>query len=123
MPTFKNYDLQKDGVTQSMLRTFDECRKRLHFQLDGWETKAPPRAAPRFGSLMHHALMVLYCAVRESKYPMRDKALGLTRDVMVGIFKRVGTLVGEPVGSRGMPGPEVQEECRDLGKALAEAVS
>jgi flavorubredoxin len=47
---------------------------------------------------------------------------GRVRDVMVNIFKRVGTQVGEPVGSRGRPGPEVLEECKALGKALAEVV-
>ena len=39
------------------------------------------------------------------------------------IFKRVGTLIGEPVGSRGRPDSQVLERCRALGKELAEAVS
>jgi flavorubredoxin len=48
---------------------------------------------------------------------------GRVRDAMLGIFKRVGTLIGEPVGSRGRPNPEVLEKCRALGKELAEAAS
>ena len=48
---------------------------------------------------------------------------GRVIDAMLRIFKRVGTLTGEPVGSRGEPDPEVLEECRTLGKELAEAVS
>lgn len=48
---------------------------------------------------------------------------GKVRDVMLGIFKRVGTLVGEPVGSRGSPSPEAVEKCKALGKTLAEAAS
>jgi multimeric flavodoxin WrbA len=48
---------------------------------------------------------------------------GKVRDAMIGIFKRVGTLVSEPVGSRGKPVPEVVEKCKALGKTLAEAVS
>jgi flavorubredoxin len=48
---------------------------------------------------------------------------GKVRDAMLNIFKRVGTLVGEPVGSRGRASPEVLEKCRDLGKALAQAIS
>ena len=44
---------------------------------------------------------------------------GRVRDVMLNIFKRIGTLVGEPVGSRGRPSPEVLNECRELGKMLA----
>ena len=48
---------------------------------------------------------------------------GRVIDTMLRIFRRVGTLTGEPVGSRGKPDPEVLEECRTLGKELAEAVS
>ena len=47
---------------------------------------------------------------------------GRVRDVMLNIFKRVGTLVGEPVGSRGRPSPEALGECKALGKMLAGAV-
>ena len=47
---------------------------------------------------------------------------GRVRDVMVNIFKRVGTQVGEPVASRGKPGPDVLEKCKALGEALAEVV-
>ena len=48
---------------------------------------------------------------------------GKVIDAMKRIFKRVGTQVGEAVGSRGRPSTEVLEQCRALGKALAEAVS
>ena len=48
---------------------------------------------------------------------------GKVIDAMKGIFKRIGTQVGEAVGSRGYPNPEVLERCRSLGKALAEAAS
>ncbi len=47
---------------------------------------------------------------------------GRVRDSM-SIFKRVGTRVGEPVGSYGKPNKEVLERCRALGKELASAVS
>ena len=47
---------------------------------------------------------------------------GKVIDAMKGIFKRVGTMVGEPVGSRGRPSPQVLEQCKSLGKALAEVV-
>ena len=46
---------------------------------------------------------------------------GRVIDAMKGIFGRVGTLVGEPVASRGYPSPKVLEECRALGKTLAES--
>jgi hypothetical protein len=41
---------------------------------------------------------------------------------MVNIFKRIGTMVGEPVASKGKPSPEVVEQCKALGKMLAKAV-
>ena len=47
---------------------------------------------------------------------------GRVIQVMRYIFRRVGTLVGEPVESRGCPGPQALEQCKALGKALAEAV-
>lgn len=47
---------------------------------------------------------------------------GKVRDAL-GIFKRVGTLVGEPVGSYGKPTKEVLEKCRALGRELAKKVS
>ena len=45
---------------------------------------------------------------------------GRVIDAMKGIFKRVGMMVGEPVRSRGYPGPEVLEQCKALGKRLGE---
>jgi multimeric flavodoxin WrbA len=47
---------------------------------------------------------------------------GRVREVMVSLFKRIGTQVGKVVNSRGYPSPEVLEQCKALGKALAEAV-
>ena len=47
---------------------------------------------------------------------------GRVKDVLPRIFRRVGTLIGEPVGSRGRPDPEVLEMCRALGKELANSV-
>jgi multimeric flavodoxin WrbA len=46
---------------------------------------------------------------------------GRVEKAMRDLFRRVGTLVHEPVGSRGYPSPEVLEACRALGKVLAEA--
>ncbi len=48
---------------------------------------------------------------------------GRVIDAMLRIFRRVGTLTGEPVGSRGKPDPEALEKCRALGKELAGTVS
>jgi hypothetical protein len=43
---------------------------------------------------------------------------GRVREVMVSLFKRIGTQVGKVVASRGYPSPGVLERCRALGKAL-----
>ncbi len=48
---------------------------------------------------------------------------GKVRDVMVNIFKRIGTQISEPVGSRGRPDAQVLGKCKTLGRTLAEAVS
>jgi len=48
---------------------------------------------------------------------------GRVKEIMERIFRRVGTLVGEPVGSRGRPDKQVLESCRALGKELAETIS
>jgi multimeric flavodoxin WrbA len=46
---------------------------------------------------------------------------GRVLEAMTRLFKRVGTLVGEPVGSRGYPSADVLDKCRDLGAALGQA--
>ena len=46
---------------------------------------------------------------------------GRVIDAMKSIFSRVGTEAAEPVGSRGYPNPQVLEQCKSLGKRLAEA--
>jgi len=48
---------------------------------------------------------------------------GRVKEAMMSLFKRVGTLVGEPVGSHGKPSPQVLEKCRALGRELAKVVS
>jgi hypothetical protein len=53
---------------------------------------------------------------------MDDHYIADVREAMVGLFKRVGTQVGEVVASRGRPGPGVLEQCVALGRALAKTV-
>jgi len=48
---------------------------------------------------------------------------GRVREAMLNIFKRVGSLVGEPVGSHRKPSPEILENCKALGRELAAAIS
>ncbi len=48
---------------------------------------------------------------------------GRVKDAMERIFRRIGTLIGEPLGSRGKPDEQILQACRALGRELAEAVS
>lgn len=48
---------------------------------------------------------------------------GRVREAMLNIFKRVGTLVGEPVGSYGKPSRDVLGKCKALGKEVAAAAA
>ncbi|MBL7199859.1 MAG: hypothetical protein ISS56_06905 [Anaerolineae bacterium] len=70
--------------------------------------------------------------VRKGMQGLKDKPYALfyshggggrVIDAMKQIFRRVGTLIGEPVGSRGYPAPDVLGKCRALGKMLGDAVS
>jgi len=47
---------------------------------------------------------------------------GKVKDVMPRIFGRIGTLIGEPVGSMGRPDQNVLDRCKALGRELASAV-
>jgi len=46
---------------------------------------------------------------------------GKVKNVMMDLFKSIGTLVGDPVGCQGKPTPDILEECRKLGEKLAAA--
>jgi flavorubredoxin len=48
---------------------------------------------------------------------------GRVKDVMVGLFKRVGTQVGELVASQRTPDKATLARCRALGEALAAAAA
>lgn len=46
---------------------------------------------------------------------------GRVKDIMVKLFSRIGTQVGEPIGSYGPPNEDAINRCRELGKKLASA--
>jgi flavorubredoxin len=48
---------------------------------------------------------------------------GRVKEAMERVFKRVGTLIGEPLGCSGKPDEQVLEKCKALGQALAKVVS
>ena len=47
---------------------------------------------------------------------------GRVKDTMERIFRRIGTLIGEPLGSRGKPDEQILQACRALGKELVRAI-
>jgi len=48
---------------------------------------------------------------------------GAVRGPLLKLFQGIGTLVGEPVESKGMPDQPVLDACRNLGRALAGAAT
>ncbi|MBM3291731.1 FprA family A-type flavoprotein [Candidatus Bathyarchaeota archaeon] len=46
---------------------------------------------------------------------------GRVKDTLT-LFSRIGTIVGDPIGSRGVPTPEVLEACKQLGIKLGKSV-
>lgn len=73
-----------------------------------------------------------YIANRENSNGIADKPYGLfyshggggkVKDILENLCQRLGGKIGETVESVGSPGVTQIEECRKLGKKLAEAVS
>ena len=69
--------------------------------------------------------------VRKKLKGLRDKPFvlfyshgggGRVKDIMPRIFNRIGTLVGEPVGSMGRPDQNIIEMCKALRRELAKAI-
>jgi len=69
--------------------------------------------------------------VRKKLEGLRDKPFvlfyshgggGRVKDIMPRIFGRIGTLVGEPVGSTGRPDQQTLERCKALGRELSKAI-
>ena len=69
--------------------------------------------------------------VRKKLGGLRDKPFvlfyshgggGRVKDIMPRIFGRIGTLVGEPVGSTGRPDQQTLERCKALGRELSKAI-
>ncbi|MCX7681178.1 MAG: NAD(P)H-dependent oxidoreductase [Anaerolineae bacterium] len=72
-----------------------------------------------------------YIAQKSNSQGLKHKPYGLfcshggggrVRIVLEELFSRMGTKVGKTVASRGRPGEAVLEECRELGRQLAEAI-
>lgn len=60
------YNLERDGVTFSLLSTFKDCREKARLYLDGWSSRHSSMATT-FGSLSHFCLQHIYDDVRIKK--------------------------------------------------------
>lgn len=63
--TFPNdYTLLKNGITQSLLSTFQRCRQEFLLSVNRWEPVIPP-LTPLFGSCIHYCLDRMYFTAME----------------------------------------------------------
>lgn len=51
----KNYSIEKDGITQSLLSSFQSCRQRFVFQINRWQ-KIGGEGVFEFGNIYHEML-------------------------------------------------------------------
>jgi hypothetical protein len=63
----KFYDYKRDGITQSLLSTFLECREKSRLFLEGWSPKGPVSPALTYGSLIHSLLENVYADIGQRK--------------------------------------------------------
>jgi hypothetical protein len=79
------YDPERDGVTQSLLSKFKQCRELTRNALEGWTGKFP--AAPLvYGSLAHYVLEQAYKRIEQQRatVPSQEDVLwwlGNARDI------------------------------------------
>lgn len=63
------YNLYKDGLTQSFLAAWLECREKAKLAyLEGWRSSGPSRALD-FGTMVHNALDMCYSRAMQKKKP------------------------------------------------------
>lgn len=65
------YDLNKDGVTQSTLVSYEACRMRCKLTLDGWRSQFEKESAV-FGQLFHGLLEHLYRGISTGDIKKKD---------------------------------------------------
>ena len=123
--------LREAGAKVDMFNTNDERFDITQFpQYDCAAFGSPDYYSYVAGNLKQFMDDHYIADVRKGMQGLKDKPYvlfyshgggGKVIDAMRSIFGRVGTQVGEAVGSRGNPSPDVLEKCRTLCKALAQA--
>lgn len=83
------YSLERDGVTFSLLSTFQECREKTKLSLDGWTSKKSGLALV-FGGITHWMLQHIYDDVRIGKLRAlpSPKYLGRLSEEVETIWKK-----------------------------------
>ena len=142
------YHSQEHGNTAAMAEAVTEGLRDAGCEVDSFNTndgrfdvtRFPQYDCVAFGSPDYYSYIAgglktfmddHYIAdVRDGLEGLREKPYvlfyshgggGRVKDVMERIFRRIGTLIGEPLGSRGKPDEQVLQACRALGKELAKA--
>ena len=124
--------LREAGAKVDMFNTNDERFDITQFpQYDCAAFGSPDYYSYVAGNLKQFMDDHYIADVRKGMQGLKDKPYvlfyshgggGKVIDAMRSIFRRVGTQVGEAVGSRGNPSPDALAKCRALGKALGQAV-
>jgi hypothetical protein len=61
------YSIERDGITQSALATFLECRQKARWYLQGWSPKAASMGMT-YGNVIHAILEYAYDDIRTGKF-------------------------------------------------------
>ena len=144
------YHSQEFGNTAAMAQAVAEGLRESGCDVDSFNTndgrfdvsKFPQYDGAAFGSPDYYSYVAggikmfmddyyIY-DVHQNLKGLRDKPFvlfyshgggGRVRDIMLRIFDRIGTLVGQPVGSTGKPDQQVLQRCKALGRELSKAIS
>ena len=70
----KNYSLEKDGITQSLISNFMSCRVKGMLSLNRWSNGSKNKTV-NFGSLVHHILENVYGVKKIPDMPAIEKMI------------------------------------------------
>jgi hypothetical protein len=109
------WDLYRDGVTNSLIRSFLSCRKQTELAyVDGW-TNIYPKYALEFGTVVHEALRAAYS---NGAKPIGEKgSLKLAQSYFAGRKLNSHPLTGEQI-SAGKEMENWREEITGLAGAM-----
>ncbi len=99
------YDFKRDGITQSLLATWSDCREAARLMVNFWERAGASKESLIFGSFWHYLLEINYGEIIDSgEYFGFDDAVGYW-------FEEEGRLISDP---------EMVKRITSIGYALYE---